>query len=209
MNPQKLAKTRRGAKLVPLVVAGLLISLYIGTRKPKLDIAYAQDVSGSTAVASDQRQKRAVMDATTEVFPGSTFTFWRFGPTVEQIDSYQVNRPEDTWELQDRYFSSSSKEKGTRLDLMIEEIPAHSIQDYLAVIVTDGENTGLPLENAIRHLIQDAHLRAIVVVFLTPEARRDLETKFRPLGPRFFAASPQSVEEALHKARNHVQSNTQ
>lgn len=205
MTPQ-LTKLRKGSKFIPIVVAGLLIGLYIGTNKPKSNIEYVQDVSGSTGIQSDQRLKRGVMDATVETFPGATFTFWRFGPKVDLVDSIQVNRPEDTWGLQDKYFEASAAQKGTRLDLVIEEVVEHSTQDYIAVIVTDGENTGLPLDEPIRLLKQDPHMRAAVVVFLNPDARLALESDFRPLGNQFFPASPQSVDAVLRQARDFVQS---
>lgn len=205
MTPQ-LTKPRRGSKFIPIVVAGLLIGLYMGTNKPKPNIEYAQDVSGSTGIQSDQRFKRGVMDATVETFPGATFTFWRYGPKVDLIDSLPVNRPEDVWGLQDSYFATSAEQKGTRLDLVIKEVVEHSAQDYIAVIVTDGENTGLPLDEPIRLLKQDPHMRAVVVVFLNPNARLALENDFRPLGNQFFPASPQSVNAVLRQARDFVQS---
>ena len=206
MNNQNLTKPRGLKKFVPVLVAGLLIGLYMGTSKPKSNIEYAQDISGSTAVQSDQQLKRGVMDATAETFPGATFTFWRFGPDVDLIDSFKVNRPEDIWGLQDSYFATGSRQKGTRLDLIIEAIVAHSTQDYIAVIVTDGENTGLPLEKPIQLLHQDPHMRAVVMIFLNPTARLALEKEFQPLGASFFAASPQSAEAALRQARDYAQS---
>lgn len=206
MNNQKLTKPRGPKKFVPVFVAGLLIGFYMMTNKTKLEIEFGQDISGSTAVQSDQQLKRGIMDATVETFPGATFTLWRFGPEVDLIDSLKVNRPEDVWGLQDRYFTAGATRKGTRLDLMIEAIVAHSDQDYIAVIVTDGENTGLPLEQPIQLLHEDPHMRAVVVIFLNPTARLALEKEFQPLGASFFPASPQSADEILRKARDYAQS---